>query len=159
MIKHSFAVLFGLLLLLVWPTWALASLHAHPDQNGIPVVRSLESLRDRNERSWQLIAWRQGPAGGDLTLRVVGYPGRLRLDHPSPLKVQGGLQSWVLDDITLDNPSLAADGRAAAFEFDLEPLIRDLDRNRPLEISLPGAFMALPVPPYVVAEWRSLPEA
>jgi hypothetical protein len=51
---------------------------------------------------------------------------------------------------------LAGDGRAAAAEFNLAPLLADLRKNRPLRLQLPGVFVELPVPPYVVAEWRSL---
>ena len=31
-----------------------------------------------------------------------------------------------------------------------------LDKNRPLRLSLSGVFSELPVPPFVVKEWRSL---
>ena len=49
-----------------------------------------------------------------------------------------------------------ADGREAAAEFALDPLLDDLSNNRPLRLVLPGVFNELPVPPYVVGEWRSL---
>ena len=58
---------------------------------------------------------------------------------------------------TLKSPKLAGDGRAAAAEFNLSPLLQELGNNRPLRLELPGVFTELPVPPYVVAEWRSLP--
>ncbi len=150
------ALLLALLLGLAQPPAAQALLHNHPDETGMPVLRSLESLRDLDDQSWQLVAYREGPTGGPLTLRIVGYPGKVRLDHPTSLLVESGRLQWQLDDITLANPKLAGDGRAAAAEFNLEPLLADLDRNRPLRLQLPGVFVELPVPPYVVAEWRSL---
>jgi hypothetical protein len=134
-----------------------ALIHAHPDETGTGVVRSLESLRDLDYQSWQVVAYREGPPGGPLRLRIVGYPGRVRLDHPTSLIVRGGRRSWNLADVTLANPRLAGDGRSAAAEFDLAPLIADLHKNRPLRLQLPGVFVELPVPPYVVGEWRSLP--
>jgi hypothetical protein len=149
-----------LLLALLWcggPAPAWAQIHSHTDENGAPVVRSLESLRDLDYQSWQAVAYRQGAPGGPLVLRIVGYPGRVRLDHPTPLQVRAGRQSWQLADITTANPKLATDGRDAAAEFDLAPLIADLQQNRPLRLALPGVFVELPVPPFVVAEWRSLP--
>jgi hypothetical protein len=149
-----------LLLALLWcggPAPAWAQIHSHTDENGAPVVRSLESLRDLDHQSWQAVAYRQGAPGGPLVLRIVGYPGRVRLDHPTPLQVRAGRQSWQLADITTANPKLATDGRDAAAEFDLAPLIADLQQNRPLRLALPGVFVELPVPPFVVAEWRSLP--
>jgi hypothetical protein len=36
-------------------------------------------------------------------------------------------------------------------------LMVDLDQARPLRLTLPGVFLELPVPPYVVAEWLRLP--
>jgi hypothetical protein len=138
------------------PPPAAALLHAHPDEHGQPVLRSLESLRDLDYQSWQVVAYRQGPPGGPLKLRIVGYPGKVRLDHPTVLTVWSGRRRWQLADITLASPQLAADGRAAAAEFDLTPLIAELSQNRPLRLALPGVFSELPVPPYVVAEWRSL---
>ncbi|MFO7628027.1 MAG: DUF3122 domain-containing protein [Prochlorococcaceae cyanobacterium] len=151
-----------LVLLLLAPagSWllppALALIQASPEETGTGLVRSLESLRDLDYRSWQLVAYRQGPPGSPQILRIVGYPGRVRLDHPTPLEVWGGRSHWLLDDITLANPKLAADGRDAAAEFDLGPLLADLQQNRPLRLALPGVFTELPVPPYVVEEWRSL---
>ena len=140
------------------PAWAL--IHAHPDETtATGVVRSLESLRDLDYQSWQVVAYREGPPRpqAPITLRIVSYPGRVRLDHPTPLLVTGGRRLWELADTTLSSPKLAGDGRAAAAEFDLTPLLADLENNRPLRLELPGVFTELPVPPYVVKEWRSLP--
>ncbi|MFZ9947095.1 MAG: DUF3122 domain-containing protein [Vulcanococcus sp.] len=142
-------------LLPVQPAWA--QVHAHPDENGQDVVRSRESLRALDYQSWQAVAYRTGPPGGPVTLRIVGYPGRVRLDHPTSLIVHSGRGTWELTDITTANPKLAADGRDAAAEFDLNPLLADLHQNRPLRLELPGVFVELPVPPFVVGEWRSLP--
>ena len=91
-----------------------------------------------------------------LILRVIGYPGNLRIDHPTDLRVESGRKQWLLDDKTLLNVELANDGRQAAAEFDLDELIKNLDKNRPLRLSLPGVFSELPVPPFVVKEWRSI---
>ena len=151
------ALVAGALLLLtpLQPAWA--QVHAHPNENGQEVVRSLESLRDLDYQSWQAVAYRTGPPGGPVTLRIVGYPGRVRLDHPTSLIVHSGRGTWELTDITTANPKLAIDGRDAAAEFDLHPLLADLHQNRPLRLELPGVFVELPVPPFVVGEWRSLP--
>ncbi|MFN9643730.1 MAG: DUF3122 domain-containing protein [Cyanobacteriota bacterium] len=160
-------ILLALAVVLLWavgpaplgPAPASAMIHAHPDTStATGVVRSLETLRDLDYRSWQVVAYREGPVGGALRLRVVGYPGRVRLDHPTPLLVTGGRRLWELADITLASPKLVNDGRDAAAEFDLAPLLADLTNNRPLRLELPGVFTELPVPPYVVAEWRRLPD-
>ena len=133
-----------------------AQVHEHESDNGARMVRSLESLRDLDYDSWQAVAYREGKPGEPVVLRIVGYPGKLRLDHPVSLQVEAGRRAWDLDDITLANPALATDGREAAAEFALDLLLDDLSNNRPLRLMLPGVFTELPVPPYVVGEWRSL---
>ena len=80
----------------------------------------------------------------------------MRLDHSRKLKVKSGIKHWDLNDITLQNPQLLNDNRDAAAEFELEPLITELNNNRPLRLYLKGGFNELPVPPYVVKEWRLL---
>ncbi|MFM7634143.1 MAG: DUF3122 domain-containing protein [Cyanobacteriota bacterium] len=155
------ALLLGLLVLLGSPADAQAQIQASPSETGTGLVRSLESLRDLDYQSWQVVAYREGPArsGAPITLRIVSYPGRVRLDHPTPLEVRSGRRKWRLQDITLASSKLAGDNRAAAAEFDLTPLLADLRLNRPLRLQLPGVFVELPVPPYVVAEWRALATA
>ena len=46
------------------------------------MVRSLESLRDLDYDSWQAVAYREGAPGQPVVLRIVGYPGKVRLEHP-----------------------------------------------------------------------------
>ncbi|MFM7548677.1 MAG: DUF3122 domain-containing protein [Cyanobacteriota bacterium] len=155
------ALLLGLLVLLGSPAHAQAQIQASPMETGTGLVRSLESLRDLDYQNWQVVAYREGPArpGAPITLRIVSYPGRVRLDHPTSLEVRAGRRQWRLEDITLASAKLSGDNRAAAAEFDLTPLLADLRLNRPLRLQLPGVFVELPVPPYVVAEWRSLATA
>ena len=151
-----FTILASLVLMLGMSHPAAAQVHQHENEAGIAMVRSLESLRDLDYNSWQAVAYREGQPGQPVVLRLVGFPGRLRLDHPTSLQVLSGRREWDLDDTTLSNPVLASDGREAAAEFALDPLLDDLSNNRPLRLVLPGVFTELPVPPYVVGEWRSL---
>ena len=78
------------------------------------------------------------------------------IDHPTNLEVNAGRKNWFLADKTLLNIDLANDGRQAAAEFDLDQLIKNIEKNRPLRLTLSGVFSELPVPPFVVKEWRSL---
>ena len=50
------SLLAAVLLLLVTPNAALAQVHQHNDEAGAPMLRSLESLRDRDYDSWQAVA-------------------------------------------------------------------------------------------------------
>ena len=129
---------------------------AETEINGEFMNASSEFLRDLDFETWQLVAYKSPFFEDKLILRVIGYPGNLRIDHPTDLRVESGRKQWILDDKTLLNLELANDGRQAAAEFDLDELIRNLDKNRPLRLSLPGVFSELPVPPFLVKEWRTL---
>ena len=129
---------------------------AKTEINGELLNASSEFLRDLDFETWQLVAYKSPLLEDKLILRVIGYPGNLRIDHPTGLRVESGRKQWLLDDKTLLNMELANDGRQAAAEFDLNELIQNIDKNRPLRLSLPGVFSELPVPPFLVKEWRSL---
>ena len=129
---------------------------AETEINGELINASSEFLRDLDFETWQLVAYKSPLFEDKLILRVIGYPGNLRIDHPTDLRVESGRKQWLLDDKTLLNVELANDGRQAAAEFDLNELIQNIDKNRPLRLSLPGVFSELPVPPFLVKEWRTL---
>ena len=129
---------------------------AETEINSEMINASNEFLRDLDYETWQLVAYKSPLNDDKLILRVIGYPGSLRIDHPLNLKVESGRKEWLLADKTLLNNELAKDSRQAAAEFDLEQLVKDISQNRPLRLSLAGVFSELPVPPFVVKEWRSL---
>ena len=129
---------------------------AETEINSSLIQASTEFLRDLDYETWQLVAYKSAINEGKLVLRIIGYPGNLRIDHPLSLDVESGRKSWELDDITLFNRELAEDSRQAAAEFDLDTLINDISQNRPLRLSLQGVFSELPVPPFLVKEWRTL---
>jgi len=137
------------------PTKSYAEV-AETQINGGLINASTEFLRDLDYETWQLVAYKSPIYDEKLVLRVIGYPGNLRIDHPLPLDVESGRKKWKLDDITLLNIELAEDSRQAAAEFDLDDLLQDISQNRPLRLSLQGVFSELPVPPFLVKEWRTL---
>ena len=120
------------------------------------IKRSLESLRDLDYQTWQIIVYPSSKDSEKLILRIVGFPGSLRIDHPNDLIVNSGRKSWNLKDITQNSKTNVEILNDSAAEFDISPLISELDKNRPLRIRLPGLINELPIPPYLVSEWRSL---
>tara|TARA_B100000212_G_C27367937_1_gene531177 strand:+ start:238 stop:735 length:498 start_codon:yes stop_codon:yes gene_type:complete len=142
-------------LLSLSPTKVFAEV-AETEINSEMINASSEFLRDLDYETWQLVVYKSPINEGKLILRVIGYPGSLRIDHPLDLKVESGRKDWLLSDKTLLNSELSKDRRQAAAEFDLEPLIQDISQNRPLRLSLEGVFSELPVPPFLVKEWRTL---
>ncbi len=148
-------ILFGLILsVFLFPLGVNAEVISNDGIDGSEFIRSLETVRDLDFQSWQVVVYREGNNKQGEVLRVVGYPGKVRLDHPTDLLVHSGRHDWILNDITLLNPQLVKDGREAAAEFDIAPLLTDLNNNRPLRLELPGVFVELPIPPYLVKEWR-----
>ena len=124
---------------------------AETEINGELINASSEFLRDLDFETWQLVAYKSPLFEDKLILRVIGYPGNLRIDHPTDLRVESGRKQWLLDDKTLLNVALANDGRQAAAEFDLDELIQNIDKNRPLRLSLSVSYthLTLPTTPYV----------
>ena len=147
---------FAILISLVFSPLKVFAEIAETEINGELINASSEFLRDLDFETWQLVAYKSPFFDDKLILRVIGYPGNLRIDHPTNLQVDSGRKQWLLNDKTLLNAELANDGRQAAAEFDLNTLINSIDKNRPLKLSLSGVFSELPVPPFVVKEWRSL---
>ena len=122
------------------------------------IKRSLESLRDLDYQTWQIIVYPSSKESKNLILRIVGYPGSLRIDHPTNLIVNSGRKTWDLKDITKSRKTKVETLNDSAAEFDVSTLISELDKNRPLRLRLPGLINDLPIPPYLVSEWRSLAE-
>ena len=122
------------------------------------IKRSLESLKDIDYQTWQIIVYRSAQDSKNLILRIVGYPGSLRMDHPTNLIVNSGRKTWDLKDITKTNKLKVETLNDSFAEFDLSTLISELDKNRPLRLRLPDLINDLPIPPYLVSEWRSLAE-
>ncbi len=122
------------------------------------IKRSLESLKDLDYQTWQLIVYPSSKESKSLILRIVGYPGSLRIDHPTNLIVNSGRKNWNLKDITKNSIIKSETLNDSAAEFELTNLIAELDKNRPLRLRLPGLINDLPIPPYLVSEWRSLTE-
>ena len=122
------------------------------------IKRSLESLKDLDYQTWQIIVYPSFKDSKNLILRIVGYPGSLRIDHPTNLIVNSGRKTWDLKDISKNSKIKVETLNDSAAEFDLSNLVADLDKNRPLRLRLPGLINDLPIPPYLVSEWRSLAE-
>ena len=129
---------------------------AETEINGELINASSEFLRDLDFETWQLVAYKSPLFEDKLILRVIGYPGNLRIDRTTGLNVKSVRKQQILDDKTVLNVALANDGRQAAAEFDLNELIQNIDKNRPLRLSLSGVFSELSVPPFLVKEWRTL---
>ena len=135
---------------------ALASIHKYPEAGDRVMFRSVQSLRDNEDKAWQVVLYKRVKSGvvNSLNLRLVGFPGT-ELQHPLPLKVASGNQEigkandiWSESDLPIN-----------VGEYDFKSIITQLDSNRPLQLNLPvknQKAIELLVPPFSVREWRLL---
>jgi Protein of unknown function (DUF3122) len=133
----------------------LASVHTYPEGNDRVMYRSLQTLRDRTDRAWQVVLYKrmQGGQTESIHLRLAGFPGGVALEHPHSLKITTGTEHvWLAAETApvTDAPNVA--------EYDLLEVMRQLTSTTPLRLTLPleGGAIELPVPPFVVEEWRQV---
>lgn len=145
-----------LILLLAIAFWicppAIAAIHHYPEGGDREMIRSLQSLRDVQEQSWQVIFYerRQGAEHLSARLRLVGFPSATP-SHQMPLMVEQAGQQVSLSNVTEQDAQLSAN----VAEFDAAPLLPLLDRVTPLRLEL-DADVVLTVPPFVVKEWAAI---
>ena len=148
-------ILFWAVLVVGCPA-ALASIHHYPEGTDRVMVRSLQTLRDRSDRAWQLVMFNRLTAGKSksLHLRLVGFPGVIELTHPHPLLITTGTEQVLSAADRLTGTEFAPN----VGEYDLRDVMAQLDSNTPLRLALPIAPqpVELLVPPFVVQEWRQI---
>jgi Protein of unknown function (DUF3122) len=135
---------------------ASASIHKYPETADRVMFRSVQSLRDTDDKAWQVVLYKRVKSGvvNSLNLRLVGFPGT-ELQHPIPLKVAAGNREigkandiWIESDLPVN-----------VGEYDFRSIVTQLDSNRPLRLNLPVKNQQgteLLVPPFSVREWRLL---
>lgn len=150
------------------PAWAspasarfgtVASLHTYQERPGQLTFRSKQSLRDRADRSWQVIAFKRYQADTlqGLYLRLVGFPGLVAVDAVSPLTIATGASLQWQAAPTLDPQTPALPDYAA--QYDVADVLSALQSDIPLQIDISladGGTAELVVPPFAVHEWREL---
>lgn len=143
-------------------TPAAASVHTYPDATTQSITyRSLQSLRDTQGSSWQLVLYKRVKSGNlqRLRLRVVGFPGR-RFVRPQSLAISAATgQTWQAPDVSETALRSGVLPENAA-EFDMAEVMRQLDTDAAMRLQFAlvedGRAIEVPVPPVVVREWRSL---
>lgn len=135
---------------------ALASIHKYPERADRVMFRSVQSLRDNQDKAWQVVLYKRVQSGlvNSFNLRLVGFPGT-ELQHPVALTVAAGDRKigkakdiWSESDLPVN-----------VGEYDFKSIITQLESNQPLRLSLPvkgEPETELLVPPFGVREWRLL---
>ncbi|MEG3932376.1 DUF3122 domain-containing protein [Microcoleus sp. T3_B1] len=137
---------------------AFASIHKYPETAETVMFRSVQSLRDTDDKAWQVVLYKRVKSGvvKSLNLRLVGFPGT-ELQHPVPLKVAAGKREMGNANDIWNESGLPIN----VGEYDFKSIITQLESNRPLLLSLPVKNLKeteLLVPPFAVREWRLLLE-
>ena len=135
---------------------AFASIHKYPETAETVMFRSVQSLRDTDDKAWQVVLYKRVKSGvvKSLNLRLVGFPG-IEMQHPVPLKVAAGNREigkandiWSESDLPIN-----------VGEYDFKSIVTQVESNRPLRLNLPVKNQKeteLLVPPFAVREWRLL---
>ncbi len=134
-----------------------ASIHTYPESSTNIMYRSQQSLRDLSDRAWQAVLYKRINSGKleTLRLRLVGFPGIIKLDHPQKLQITTGTgKLWNAEDVLVDSSFPSNVG-----EYDFLEVMTKLESNAPLRLnlSLQGETKAeIVVPIFAVKEWRRL---
>lgn len=135
---------------------ALASIHKYSETGDRVMFRSVQSLRDNEDKAWQVVLYKRVKSGvvNSFNLRLVGFPGT-QLDHPVALKVvAGNLELGRAKDIWSESDLPVNVG-----EYDFKSIVAELESDRPLQLNLPvqgKKDLGLLVPTFAVREWRRL---
>jgi hypothetical protein len=136
---------------------AIRQLEEAPNQM---VYQSRQSLKDQHGNTWQTIAFKRSRPDGNSSfeLRLVGFPNLVAIDHAQPLTLTNSLGKTLTATDTSSN--IFKDGaQGNVGQYDLQPLLSELQAEIPLKISLPmlkGEAISLSVPPALVAEWQTV---
>lgn len=137
----------------------VASLHTYHELPGQTTFRSKQSLRDRTDRSWQIILFKryQSDELQGLYLRLVGFPGLVTVNSQKPLTIATGSSlQWQaaaeLDPQTAELPDYAG-------QYNVMRVLSELSGDIPLQMDITlgdGSTAEIVVPPFAVHEWRAL---
>lgn len=153
------AIVLGMLGILGgWAQPATAGIHRYPLEGDRALCRSLQSLRDDRDRSWQLVLFAEAqndqPPVTGFRLRVVGFP-TLRIDRERSLIITNstGAIAQLPDSFPKD---LVASNTG---EYSLDSVVSRLNQIGIIRLNLPLSpedQAEIPVPPFVLQEWKML---
>jgi Protein of unknown function (DUF3122) len=158
------AIVLAILLALgLWhPAMATAAIRQLEEAPGQIVYQARQTLHDQHRSSWQTIAFKRVRADGNTSfaLRLVGFPGGVDIDRSQPLTITTSLgKTLTATDASSDLFTAAATPEPNVGQYDLQPLLPQLQAEIPLNLSLPtlqGEAIRLVVPPSLVEEWQTV---
>jgi hypothetical protein len=154
-------VLFALLLCLLiatlslLPAPALANIRSLEEKPGQMLYQSRQTLEDNQGNTWQIVFFKRIPPEGvpEINLRLVGFPGRDKFQHPAPLAIETSPNQTVAaaDVFETKNPG------ENVGQFDLAPVLDQLETNAFWRLDLPLQDpVSITVPAYIQQEWQKV---
>lgn len=128
---------------------------------GQVVYQSRQKLYDRNNHTWQAIAFKRiRPEGGDdLKLRLVGFPGSVELAHPQPLAIELPSGRVLLAEDISTEPFTDEAPASNVGQYNLQPVVEELPERFQAVLVLPtenGGEVRLGISLLVIQEWQQL---
>jgi Protein of unknown function (DUF3122) len=129
---------------------------------GQMVYQSRQTLKDRHGNNWKAIAFKRIRANDktNFYLRLVGFPGVTKIDRSQPLTLTNSLgKTLTATEASGDIFTESASPEPSVGQYDLQPLLPQLQVEIPLKLSLPtigGESISLSVPPSFVEEWQTV---
>ncbi len=118
------------------------------------LYQSRHTLRDNTGGSWQVILFKRVKSGevGEISLRLVGFPGEVEFTHVKPLKIKDA------DNILQADDAFATESPAPNVgQYDIKPILPQLSNHRLIELQLPlEKERKIQVPPAIILEWQSI---
>jgi Protein of unknown function (DUF3122) len=160
-IRWLLAASICILLVIFIPLPAVAAVTQIEEAPGQMLYQSRQNLRDRTVKSWQVVAFKRVRPDGSamVSLRLVGFPGAVELDHNQPLTLTTSMgQTLTAKDVT-DEISQGTNALANVGEYDIQPVLPQLHSEISLELTLPmltGSTVELQIPSIAIQEWQTI---
>jgi outer membrane PBP1 activator LpoA protein len=160
-IRWLLAASICVLLVIFIPLPAFAAVTQTQEAPGQMLYQSRQNLRDRSRKSWQVVAFKRVRPDGSamVSLRLVGFLGAVELDHTQPLTLTTSMgQILTAKDVT-DEISQSATALANVSEYDIQPVLPQLQSKISLQLTLPmltGSAVELQIPSPAIQEWQTI---
>ncbi len=134
---------------------ASATIRQHPEAPGKILYQSRHRLTDTAHRSWQLILFKQIEQEQikQISLRIVGFPGEVKLNHPEPLTIitDRGKVLQASDEFVEYSPA------ANVGQYDFKNILEKLSMSSSISLELnlnSQPKIQLNIPSEVLLEWQ-----
>ncbi len=140
----------------------IAAIRELEEAPGQMVYQSRQTLTDQHGNNWQAIAFKRISPDNQTSfdLRLVGFPGVTKIDRSQPLTLTDSLgKTLTATEDSSDIFTESAVPEPNVGQYDLQPLLPQLQAEIPLKLSLPtidGEPVSLSVPSSLVEEWQAV---